>query len=86
MFYTKTKLPTGRTVKTEITDENVFTKCPECGCELPVDLAEILSDGESDLFSTSIICSRCTAKRTQSHLRESATIWLSVWARALKSQ
>jgi hypothetical protein len=63
MFYTKSKLPGGRTVRTEITDENVFTRCAECGCELPIDIVEILSDGESDLFSTSIVCSRCTVKK-----------------------
>lgn len=63
MFYIKTKSASGKTVKTEITDENVFTLCPECGRELPVDLAEVFSDGEGDLFSTSIICSACTKKR-----------------------
>lgn len=63
MFYTKTKLTNGRTVKTDITDENVFTRCHECGRELPVDIAEILSDGEGDLFSTNIICCACTNKR-----------------------
>ncbi|HBL84717.1 MAG: hypothetical protein A2Y17_11335 [Clostridiales bacterium GWF2_38_85] len=63
MFYIKSKLLGGGTVKTEITDENVFTRCQKCECELPVDLVEILSDGESDLFSTSFICSRCTTKK-----------------------
>ena len=60
MFYTKSRLPGGERVKTEITDGNVFTKCAICGRELPVDLAEVLSDGEGDLFSTSILCARCS--------------------------
>lgn len=79
MFYTKSKLPGGRTVKTEITDESVFTKCPECGREIPVDLAEILFDGEGDLFSTHIICSRCTAKRSDAvtaPLTYDGLVWL----------
>jgi hypothetical protein len=63
MFYIKSKQQSGKTVKTEITDENVFTRCPECGRELPVDLAEVFADGEGDLFSTSIVCSACVKKR-----------------------
>jgi hypothetical protein len=63
MFYIKSKLRNGETVKTDITDENVFTCCPECGRELLVDISEILSDGEGDLFSTNIICCACTKKR-----------------------
>lgn len=62
MFYVKTSF--GYTdVVTEIHDDNVFTRCPECGSELNVDLAEVFADGESDLESTSIICSACTKKR-----------------------
>ena len=50
MFYIKTELPDGKTVKTEVTDENVFTRCPGCGDEVSVDLAELFSDSESDLY------------------------------------
>ena len=63
MFYIKSQQPNGKTFKTEITDENVFTRCPECGCELPVDLAELLSSGEVDLFSSTVVCARCTDKK-----------------------
>ena len=63
MFYLKTKLANGKVVKTDITDENVFTCCPECGRELPIDLVEVFADGEGDLFTTSIICSACTKQR-----------------------
>lgn len=65
MFYLKTKLANGKVIKTDITDENVFTRCPDCGRELPIDLVEVFSDGEGDLFSTSIICSTCTRIRTE---------------------
>ena len=65
MFYLKTKLANGKVVKIDITDENVFTRCTDCGRELPVDLVEVFSDGEGDLFSTSIICSACTKKRAE---------------------
>ena len=65
MFYLKTKLANGKVVKTDITDENVFTCCPECGRELPIDLVEVFADGEGDLFTTSIICSACTKNRSK---------------------
>lgn len=63
MFYLKTKLANGKVVKADITDENVFTLCPSCARELSVDLVEVFSEGEGDLYSTSIICSACTKKR-----------------------
>ena len=65
MFYLKTKLANGKVIKTDITDENVFTRCPDCGRELPIDLVEVFSDGEGDLFSTNIVCSTCTRKRIE---------------------
>jgi hypothetical protein len=60
MFYTKKTLPNGRTIKTELTDENVFTRCPVCDCELSVDLQELFADGETDLCGTAIYCSACS--------------------------
>jgi len=65
MFYIKRRQPCGKTIPIEITDENVFTRCPECGRELPVDLAELFADGEGDLCAASVLCSRCTAKRAE---------------------
>ena len=68
MFYIKTKQHSGKMVSTEITDENVFTRCPECGREMPVDLAEIFADGEGDLFSTKIFCAACTKASAEDRL------------------
>jgi len=48
MFYVKTQLNEETALTTEITDENVFTRCPRCGSEIAVDLADILSDGEGE--------------------------------------
>ena len=62
MFYTKTTI-NDTTIKTEITDENVFTICPECGREHAVDLQAILCGGDADLLSTSVYCAECTEKR-----------------------
>lgn len=58
MFYLKEdgkrKLP--------IESDNVFTCCPRCGREFTVDLAEILGDGESDLYGTAVYCDECAAR------------------------
>ena len=68
MFYIKTKQHSGKMVSTEITDENVFTRCPGCGREMPVDLADIFADGEGDLFSTKIFCAACTKASAEDRL------------------
>lgn len=62
MFYVKERLNDAMEVSIEITDENVFCHCPVCGVEVSVDLAEILSDGESDLFGTAVFCEECGMK------------------------
>lgn len=58
MFYTKATIGEFCEIKTEITDENVFTCCPECGAEHRVDLQEVLS--ESDLYETAVYCAECS--------------------------
>ncbi|BDF57486.1 hypothetical protein CE91St36_03030 [Christensenellaceae bacterium] len=63
MFYVKQKISEDAEIRIDITDENVFAICPECGKEISVDLADIFSDGEGDLFGTSVFCEACTKKR-----------------------
>lgn len=62
MFYVKEKLSEGAEINIKITDENVFNHCPRCGKEVLVDLDEVLSNDESDLFSTSVFCDDCAAE------------------------
>lgn len=60
MFYTKEKINDSMEVSIEITDENVFTRCPVCGKEFSVDLVDILGDGECDLYGTAVLCDECS--------------------------
>ena len=60
MFYVKEQLGDTVEVSIEINDENVFCRCPSCGSE--VDLAEVFSDGDGDLFGTSVLCDSCSRK------------------------
>ena len=69
MFYTKTKIGEGTYLTIDITDENVFTHCVECGAELQVDLVELASDEHFDLCGTGICCSRCSCKRWKGAVR-----------------
>lgn len=62
MFYVKEQLNDAMDVPIEINDENVFCRCPKCGCEVQVDLAEVFADDEVDLFGVSVMCTRCTEK------------------------
>lgn len=63
MFFVKTRIDNNTVLTTEITDENVFTHCPDCGAEVQIDLAELAEDGELDLFGTSVCCPECSKRR-----------------------
>lgn len=62
MFYVKERLNDAMEISIEITDENVFCHCPTCGIEVLVDIVEVLGDGVSDLFGTSVCCEECSKK------------------------
>lgn len=59
MFYLKTNDCT----RIEITDQNIFTTCPECGKEFHVDLMELVHGLDSfDLYGTQVFCDECSQK------------------------
>ena len=62
MFYVKEKTD-GLTVKVELTDENVFCSCPDCGKEVQVDLSCVFADGLGDMFGTAVLCQKCAVRR-----------------------
>lgn len=66
MFYIKERIHGGVEVKIEITDENVFCRCPLCGSEVTVDLEDVLSSG-GDLYGTSVFCDKCAEKMMRKH-------------------
>lgn len=61
MFYVKTKVNDEMTITTEITDDNVFTCCPECEKEFAVELSKVLAN-DCDISGTAVYCSECSAK------------------------
>ena len=60
MFYLKVPLGDGVSIQAEIRSDNVITHCHCCGTEMPVDLADVLGDGSSDLDSTQLLCPECS--------------------------
>ena len=56
-------LDRGSLVILPIEDDNVFTHCPDCGREHAVDLVEIASGGDFDLYGSAVCCEDCTRKR-----------------------
>ena len=62
MFYVKAEIVEGVTIQAEVTHENVYNRCPKCGAETPVDLADIATDGELDLYGTAVYCKECSEK------------------------
>lgn len=60
MYYLK-----HRKRKLFIESDNVFTRCPRCGAEIQIDLADMVIDGQLDLYGTSTYCQRCSEKLRQ---------------------
>jgi len=64
MFYVKTLLGANTAIVTEITDENVFTRCPDCGAEICIDLNDVIDeDGQLDLYGLGVCCPECSRAR-----------------------
>jgi len=65
MFYVKENLSDTVLVTVEIHDDNVFCTCPGCSCEVEINLAELFSNGEGDLYGTSVYCPECSKSRLE---------------------
>lgn len=65
MFYVKEKISDSIEMTVEIHDDNVFCTCPGCGREVCIDLAELFSDGDGDIYGTAVYCLECSKKRLE---------------------
>ena len=70
MFYVKEKINDALEIKVEIHDDNVFCTCRDCGAEIGVDIPELFSDGQSELYRTTIFCPDCSRLRLNDKSRE----------------
>lgn len=62
MLYVKAKTDEAE-IKVVITDENVYTVCPDCGKEHAVDIVDLCGSEDFDLYGTSVYCHGCGEKR-----------------------
>ena len=65
MFFVREKISDTVEFTVEIHDDNVFCTCPRCGCEVEINLAELFSNGEGDLYGTSVYCPECSKSRLE---------------------
>lgn len=64
MFYVKTQIDTNTSLVTEIAEDNVFTRCRDCGKEVSVVLSDVVdSIGELDLYGMGVCCPECSRAR-----------------------
>ena len=71
MFYIKENLNGTASISVEISNENVYCHCPQCGTEVPVDLSVFWTAENFDIFNSAVYCDACTQKRLKGVLHES---------------
>ncbi len=62
MFYVKTQLNDDAMLEVDITENNVFCRCPLCGDEVPVNLDDFTGDGDFSVYSSEVVCGKCSRK------------------------
>jgi len=62
MIYTRNKLKDGTVVCSPVTAGNTYTRCAECGKEIPIDLRELIFARAENPYGTDINCAECTDK------------------------
>lgn len=70
MYYVKAEVAEGVTIRAEVAHDNVFNQCPRCGMDVPVDLADIVTDDGLNLYGTAIYCDKCSASITDEQAAE----------------
>ena len=70
MLYVKSMTDDYTTIQIEVTDENTYTRCCDCGCEMQLDLNDAIIDGYLDMFGTRWRCDGCSYKHALKHRGE----------------
>ena len=71
MFYIKENLNEIMNIANEISDKNVYCRCPKCGVEVPVDLSVFQGNEDFDIFSSNVYCDACTKEHLKGGYHES---------------
>lgn len=62
MIYVSQQLDDFTTLNVEVTPENIFAKCSDCGRETQIDLNDAVLAGVTDLFGVRWRCESCSYK------------------------
>lgn len=62
MFYVKTQLNDDSMLEVDITENNVFCRCPLCGTEVPVNLDDFTGDEDFSVYTSGVACANCSRK------------------------
>ena len=71
MFYIKENLNEIMNIAIEISDKNVYCRCPKCGVEVPVDMSIFQGNEDFDIFSSNVYCAACTKEHLKGGYHES---------------
>ena len=71
MFYVKENLNESMNIAIEISDKNVYCRCPKCDVEVPVDLSIFQENENFDIFSSAVYCDACTKTHLKGGYHES---------------
>lgn len=71
MFYIKENLNESMNIAIEISDKNVYCRCPKCGVEVPVDLSIFQENENFNIFSSAVYCDACTKTHLKGGYHES---------------
>lgn len=70
MFYVKFAAWTGVKI-VQLTEKNVYTKCPECGKDHIVNLEELIKEGKGfNLRTTRVLCPKCSKDNENNENKE----------------
>ena len=63
MFYVKAKLSPDVILIAKVRNDNIYTRCPDCGEELHIDLNHLIYEDQIDLDESACYCLNCFYKR-----------------------
>ncbi|MBE6035338.1 MAG: hypothetical protein E7222_11680 [Clostridiales bacterium] len=73
MFYVKARM--GEVdLKVQLTGDNLFAACPKCGKEIPINLSNLLADGEVDFNNIRVYCGNCISKKLWGETKEETVL------------
>lgn len=62
MIYVKAPLNENASIDIGIRQDNTYTRCPKCGKEIPINLADFTDEEDFDPTNFDMMCETCSAE------------------------